>query len=161
MRIEKRNEEKLITKVITVERCRYISDDGNTFATAEECLEYEAKMNIDSAFESIVGSTIHDPYDLFFQFSSEEEAYIVKIKNEEDLSVVNNWLKHHKAVSAYSESGDREEKIVLGNDAIGKTYIFTNYWDGECYYCLGTADDLKRFYCERVDALCYIPDNKD
>ena len=127
----------------------YEAFDGTKFNDQQECYMYElnhkdqrikqlkdqldTKMNITPQ----VGAK-----DIWIKFSGyDDDVYAVRIDNEEDLRLLNEWGKlNFDTFNQYT----RED--------IGTIQIFTRY-DSDTWQH-GTPEDLKKEFCEAIDDLC-------
>lgn len=137
-------EEKIIREEV---KATYIAFDGTEFKNREECEKYEdtAECAIKGAFfksnvkyvawECFMDATYNNGYD--------DEIYVVEIKDENDLKVINQFLKLYKANNPYLN--------MLGADAIGTTQIFVCYDFATQLAHMGTPEEMKRRYCEAID----------
>ena len=121
----------------------FIANDGTEFSSEDECEKYEgtAKCAINAMFEGIPQQkTYMDYVDKFQMFGSEDIMHAIKIRNLEDVEVVNKWIKSQDA----SNSG-------ISVDTIGTIQLINQY---DTYtFCFGTPEDLKKTYADAVDSL--------
>lgn len=138
----------MTTKEQRIERVEikkiYVAKDGTEFENEGECLKYEqtARCAINGMFEKLNaqrtdGLGENEPFNLFY---CEDTMYAVKIENENQLEVVNKWIKQEE----YSAK-------CLGVEAIGTIQLINRYDGG--VWVAGTPDDLKKRYIDGVDAL--------
>lgn len=132
-------EEEVIRKEI---KKIFVASDGTEFSSQDACADYECtyKNAINAAFRKL---TMKETFALGdvqpCNYSYDDSMIVVKIRNEKELVVANQWL---------NEMG---KGGVLGADAIGTTQYINVYDD--CSWLLGTAEEIKKRFCEWVDSL--------
>ena len=137
-------------KQITKEVVTYVADDGEIFNSEEECNKYEqtAKFAINAAFNKLelqrneyVGD--RDP---FCMFGGEDDIVAVKVKNANDVEIINKWI-----ASCYDAKCKSE--LLIGADAIGTIQLFCIYDFGNEIWRIGTPEELKKMFADGIDKL--------
>lgn len=128
----------------------YIANDGTEFATQEQCEEYEktAQCAIEAAFKSLPMQCSHNIMDsgFFPYFGCDDSVYAIKIRNVNDLEIVNKWL-----IETFGKHGD--EVACLGADAIGTIQLIETYdYDNE-FFLVGTPESLREHFMKGVDRM--------
>ena len=140
----------VVYKQITKEVVTYVADDGTIFNSEEECNKYEQTANfaINVAFSKLelqrneyVGD--RDP---FCMFSCEDDVIAVKVKNANDVEIINKWI-----ASRYDAKCKPE--LLIGAETIGTIQLFCIYDFDNGVWELGTPEDLKKMFIDGVDKL--------
>lgn len=142
-----RTEKKEIQKIEYV--TTYIAKDGTEFKSEDECRKYEetAKCAIFGALQKLecqkTDMFAERECDLFTSFSCDDNMYAFRIRNVDDLEVVNRWM--HLV--------DDCSRDKLGTDAIGTIQLINTYCDDESVWVIGTVEQFKEKVCKQIDKL--------
>lgn len=126
----------------------YVANDGTEFSNDEECRKYEqtAQCAINQAFNKLPQQSTFDPCGetSFPYMGCEDTLNAVKIRNVNDLEVLNKWI--------CSRPGFEDK--CLGAEAIGTIQLIVTYDYDNGVWCLGTPEELKKKYADFVDEIC-------
>ena len=134
----------MTTKEQKIERVEikkiYVANDGTEFEDVNECKKYEqtAKCAIDAMFNKLKMQKTEYVGDSIRSFCMDDTVYAIKIKNMNQLEVVNKWIKSREA------SGR-----IIGEDEVGTIQLICD--DGYSAWTMGTPDNLKKEYCDAID----------
>lgn len=126
----------------------YIANDGTEFKSEDECRKYEetAKCAIFGAIKRLeyqeTRCFAERECDLFTSFSCDDNMYAFRIRNVDDLEVINRWIH------LVNIAGDK-----LGTDAIGTIQLINTYCDDEDVWLIGTVEQFKERICKQIDKL--------
>ena len=124
----------------------YVANAGTEFSDEAECKKYEdtAICVINAMFQKIPHETNNsfcEYKDMFSSFSCDDNMFAVKIRNADDVEVVNKWIMSHGNCNS-----------IIGPETIGTIQLFDVY-DSCSVWNIGTPEQLKEKYSKAVDSL--------
>lgn len=139
-------ERTIVEEVVT-----YVANDGTVFRSEDECKKYEttAKCAIKAMFKGVPKITV-DGYDFMdkaaFFANGDDDIIAIYLNTLDDIEATNKWL-----LNEFGENG--EEFALFSSADLGTIQFLEVYWGDHLFYMLGTADSLKKRYCDHIDSM--------
>jgi hypothetical protein len=132
----------------------YEAMDGKLFTSKEECMKYEdsALCVLTSRYKELVVSENISEWALFGCGSDDQNAHIIKLKNESDVdTVLQYYLLFHRLNSSYDLTHERK-KLEKALTKDGLVVVGTGYED-DSFYIIGAVGAILEEFAETVKNL--------
>lgn len=125
----------------------YVSDDGISFDTEEECMAHETKYKALVDYVSHIPHKFAEMMEIEECASDDEELLIFYTIIEPDIYAIQQWAAMHGCHVGPYKAGD----VIIFDCAITWMHDVSVGNVTDLYRCLGTPDEYKKHYINAID----------